>query len=274
MTSILGIINLNAESYLPSAQFPDSSAAVKHALGSIEAGAAAVDLGPSPSHLNAPEVAPEIEIQRLAPVLDALLPKGISISVDSFHPQTQRYAISRGVDFINDVRGFAHPEFYPELAEANCQLIVMHNVHGPKITELVLTDPKTIISKIFHFFDQRLNALNSAGIESDRLILDPGMGFFLSSEPEASLVVLQHLADLRAEFDLPVLVSVSTKSFIRKLTGKTAGESGFGTLSTELFAASQGVDWIRTHNVGALRDGLLMQDHLTRTISHNIQLPA
>jgi len=263
MTSILGIINLNAESYLDSGRFPEAEAAVKKAEDFIQAGATAVDLGPSPSHLNAPVVSPAIEIERLAPVLDSLIPTEISISVDSFHPETQRYAIKRGVNFINDVHGFAHPEFYPELAESNCRMIVMHNIHGTKITELVVTDPSTIMSTIFRFFDQRLAALISAGIDRERIIIDPGMGFFLSSEPEASIVVLKNLAALRAEFGLPVMVSVSTKSFIRKITGKTAEQSGYGTLSTELYAASEGADWIRTHNVSALRDGLIMHQTLT-----------
>src|SRR5262249_37401960 len=144
---------------------------------------------------------------------------------------------SCGVDYVNDVHGFPYPEFYPELAAATSKLIVMHNVHGSGPTRKTVTDPATIMEKIQRFFDQRVNAFVCAGIAPERLILDPGMGFFLSSEPDASLVVLQNLQKLRAEFNLPILVGVSRKSFIRKITGKTAADAGYGTLAAELFAA-------------------------------------
>jgi dihydropteroate synthase type 2 len=262
MTTILGIVNLSAESFSDGGQFMNPAIAAAHAHALIKAGAAAVDLGPSSSHPGVPITPSSVEIERLAPVLDVLLPSGISLSVDSFHPQTQRYVMARGVDFLNDIHGFAHPDFYPELAASKCRLIVMHNVHGTQAAERVVTDSSTIMSRIFHFFHDRLAALISADISQDRLIIDPGMGFFLSSEPEASLTVLQHLADLRAEFALPVLVGVSRKSFIQRMTGRSSENTEFGTLSAELFAAAKGVDWIRTHNVGALQDGL--------TVSNNI----
>ena len=269
MAAILGIVNLSADSFSDTG-IVDPTVAVAHAQALIEAGAAAVDLGPSSSHPGVPVAPPAVEIERLTPVLDALLPIGLPISVDSFHPATQRYAMARGVDFLNDVQGFAHPEFYPELADSTCRLIVMHNVHGTKPAERVVTDPSTIIPRIFRFFHDRLAALITAGIDRDRIIIDPGMGFFLSSEPEASLIVLQHLADLRAEFGLPVLVGVSHKSFIQRITGRSPEMTGYGTLSAELFAAAQGVDWIRTHDVDALHDGLIMQSHLTSVVSNNI----
>ena len=90
----------------------------------------------------------------------------------------------------------------------------------------------------------------------DRLILDPGMGFFLSSRPEASLRVLAGLGRLKRAFGLPVLVSVSRKSFLRALTGRATAELGAATLAAELYAAAAGADFIRTHDPGALADGL------------------
>ena len=91
----------------------------------------------------------------------------------------------------------------------------------------------------------------------ERIVIDPGMGFFLSSQPEASLKVLARLGELKQEFELPVLISVSRKSFLRALTGRSsAAELGPATLAAELFAAKRGADFIRTHDPGALADAL------------------
>lgn len=266
MTALMGIVNITRDSYSDGGHFLSPQNAIAHAIELYESGAAVIDLGPSSSHPGAPIVPPETEIEHLEPVLDALLARQIPISIDSFHPETQRYAIAKGVQIINDVHGFPHPYFYPELASSTCSLVVMQNIHGDKPAERIVTDPRTIMSKIYQFFDQRINALVNAGIAIERLILDPGMGYFLSSEPEASLVVLQNIRALKQQYNLPVLVSVSRKSFIQRITEQAPIMTGAGTLSTELFAAAQGVDWIRTHDVRALRDGLAMQNRLAKSV--------
>jgi dihydropteroate synthase type 2 len=106
------------------------------------------------------------------------------------------------------------------------------------------------------FFEQRIAALGAAGIARERLVLDPGMGLFLGSHPDASFTVLRRIADLKRAFDLPVLISVSRKSFLRKLVGRDVANIGPATLAAELFAIRQGADYIRTHDPAALKDAL------------------
>jgi dihydropteroate synthase type 2 len=115
---------------------------------------------------------------------------------------------------------------------------------------------------VLGFFDSRVAALERAGVARERLILDPGMGFFLGGNCEPSLVVLRSLGSLRARFGLPLLVSVSRKSFLGTLTGRAVPERGAATLAAELFAAAQGVDFIRTHDVRALADALRVRSAL------------
>jgi dihydropteroate synthase type 2 len=232
-------------------------AAIARARKLAADGAAVIDLGGAASNPDAKPVAPHIEIARLAPVIAALKQDRIAVSVDTFSPEVQRWALSEGVDYLNDIRGFPDPALYSRLAASPAKLIVMHAVDGAATHVEVL--PGDIMERILAFFKRRIAALTQAGIARERLILDPGMGFFLGSLPDTSFAVLRGLSALKQAFGLPVLVSVSRKSFLRRLTGRSAAETGPASLAAELFAAAQGADYIRTHDVGALRDALLVQ---------------
>jgi dihydropteroate synthase type 2 len=117
--------------------------------------------------------------------------------------------------------------------------------------------PTEIWARIEAFFTARIAALEAGGVTRNRLILDPGMGFFLGSEAAASLCVLRGLDRLKRRFGLPVLVSLSRKSFLAAVTGRQdPTQRGAATLAAELYAAANGADYIRTHDPAALRDGL------------------
>jgi dihydropteroate synthase type 2 len=124
------------------------------------------------------------------------------------------------------------------------------------------TSPEIVLDGIDRFFAERVGTLEAAGIARERLILDPGMGFFLSADPAVSLAVLRTVPALRARFGLPLLVSVSRKAFLRTLTGRELPDVGPATLAAELYAAAHGADYLRTHDVRALRDALVIQDAL------------
>jgi dihydropteroate synthase type 2 len=239
-TRILGVVNITEDSFSDGGRYLDPDEATRHALGLVEDGADAVDLGAASSHPDSKEVSAEEEIRRLEPVLDRLLASGVSVSVDSSKPTTQRYALARGVDYLNDVQGFAIPEVYPEFAEASCKLVLMHSIRGGRRAIREAADPETVLERVVEFFAERVSVLEASGIDRKRIILDPGMGFFLGSNPEPSLEVLRAIGRLRERFGLPVLVSVSRKSFLRTLTGRGVDELLPATLAAELYAARQG----------------------------------
>lgn len=168
---------------------------------------------------------------------------------------------------LNDIEGFARPEAYQALAASDCLLVAMHSVQRRGNATRVATDAREIMTGILDFFEQRIHALESAGIARERLVLDPGMGFFLGNTPQASIVVLQRLGILREAFATPVLVSVSHKSFLGALTGRDVDQRGSATLAAELYAASLGVDYIRTHDVAALTDAFKILKALGATVS-------
>jgi dihydropteroate synthase type 2 len=253
---LFGIVNITEDSFSDGGAFLAASAAVAQARKLLADGAEIIDLGPAASNPDALAVPPDEEIRRLDPVITALTELGAQISIDSFLPETQRYALSRGVAFLNDIQGFPDAALYPALASAACKLIVMHSVQrrGSATRRDVPADD--MLEHILRFFEQRLGALERAGVARERIIIDPGMGYFLSTRPETSLRVLANLSRLKGAFGLPILVSVSRKSFLRVITGRAAADAGHATLAAEICAALAGADYIRTHDAAALRDGL------------------
>ena len=117
------------------------------------------------------------------------------------------------------------------------------------------------MDQVIAFFRERIAALDRTGIDHERLILDPGMGFFLSGRPEPSLSVLRDLSRLR-ELGRPLYVSTSRKSFIGSVLDRPVEQRAAGTLATELWAWKQGVDYIRTHDVAALSDAVRMTESI------------
>lgn len=253
-STLLGIVNITTDSFSDGGQFLKADAALAHARQLRQDGAAFLDLGAAASNPKAEAVSPQTEIARLAPVVAALQAEGVPLSIDSFSPQVQAWALDQGVAYLNDIHGFAHPELYPRLADSDANLIVMHAVQAEGRATMDDIPETTIYQRVIDFFSARLEALTRAHIARDRLILDPGMGMFLSRRPAASFEMLRRIPDLKAAFGLPILIGVSRKSFLKQ--GRPPAALPAATLAAELFASSQGADYIRTHDVAALTAGL------------------
>jgi dihydropteroate synthase type 2 len=253
---ILGILNITTDSFSDGGKYLEPGAALFHAQAMAQSGADIIDIGAASSNPDSAAVAPEVEIARLAAVIPELRAKGLSLSIDSFSTDVQRWALAQGVDYLNDIHGFADAGFYSELAQADAKLIVMHMVQERGVAVRTEVPPTEIFARVTRFFDARVQALTEAGISRERLILDPGMGQFVGTDPENSLILLRQLAELKARYGLPVLVSVSRKGFLRKLVNRPAQQAGAASLAAELFAEANGADYVRTHAPGALKDGL------------------
>jgi dihydropteroate synthase type 2 len=257
MTGIVGIVNLTQDSFSDGGRYLDPGPALAQARALRADGADVVELGAASSRPEAVPVPADQERRRLAPVLAALVAEGVPVGVDTWQPATQRWAIELGVRMINDIRGFPETALYPILAAADCTLIVMHSLDGGTRATRAHADPTTIVQRAATFLAARVGALESAGVRRERIVVDPGMGLFLGSDPQASVAALRGVGELGRRLGLPVLISVSRKSFLADLSGRRAiGTRGPATLAAELFAARAGAAWIRTHDVAALRDAL------------------
>ncbi|MEE8311902.1 MAG: dihydropteroate synthase [Candidatus Binatia bacterium] len=256
---MVGVVNITEDSFSDGGRYLDGAAALVHARALMAEGAEVVELGPASSHPEARQVDDAEEIRRIAGPLAELVSSGVEVSIDSCRSATLRHAIGAGATYLNDVTGFADPALYAALAGCGAKLVLMHSVQRLARADRRRIAPDDVLASVTRFFEERLSVLENAGVTRQRIILDPGMGLFLGSDPEASYRVLASIGALRERFELPVMISVSRKSFLGAATGSGVAARGSATLAAELHAARAGADYIRTHDVRALADGLAVQ---------------
>lgn len=261
---LVGIVNITEDSFSDGGLYLDRHTALNHAKTLYADGAEFVELGPASSHPDATAVSGETEISRIATVLDSLLKDGIPIAIDSFQLETQLYCAARGVAMLNDTKGFQSKAQLESLAEYQCKLVFMFSVQGTGLATRVTSTPQEVLENLKQFFERQLQTCEAAGIAPERIVLDPGMGFFLGNTPDVSIAALKEIPNLKKQFGMPLLISVSRKSFLQKISGLPAKESGAATLAAELYAAAQGADYLRTHDVKSLRAALSVQHHLAQ----------
>ena len=252
-----GIVNVTRDSFSDGGRHFAPAAAIRQAELLLGDGADVVDLGAESTHPDAEDVPEDVEIARLLPVVTALVGRGAAVSIDTRKPAVMRAMLAHGIRWLNDVDGFRTAAAMAVVAAAptTVAFVAMYtHAAGGRAdrSDIAVAD---VLPAVRAFFAERVAAFALHGIARERLVLDPGMGFFLGRDPNNSLHVLKHVAALQAEFG-PLLVSVSRKSFLGAVTGASVAERGAATLAAELWAARAGVSWLRTHDVRALRHGL------------------
>ena len=197
---IFGIVNITADSFSDGGNYLAPQAAISHARKLLADGADVLDVGAAASNPDAQTVPWAEEIKRLSPMVEAITDR-TKLSIDTFSIATQRWALTQGIGWLNDIQGFPDPSLYGELAASNARLVVMHNVAVRGRAERIATDPDTIFDRLFRFFDDRLNALEAAGIKRDRLVIDPGMGFFLGTIQTQEISPMLRMGNGRRRLD-------------------------------------------------------------------------
>lgn len=258
---ILAILNVTRDSYSDGGRFFrsgafDAAAAVEAALAMVSDGAARVDVGAESTHPDSEDVPAADELRRLEPVVGELVARGVEVSVDTSKPEVMRRVLELGARCINDVAALRAAGALEAVAGSGCDVILMHSTAAAARAERSGVSDADWVGRIAAFFEERLEACARSGIARERVILDPGLGFFLSRDPGPSFAVLARLGELRRRLRLPLCVSPSRKSFLGALLGREIGERGAASLAAELWCASQGVEWIRAHDVRPLADAL------------------
>lgn len=259
-TGIFGIVNVTRDSFSDGGRWFGTEQALAHAEQLRRAGADVLDLGAESTHPDAEDVAADEEIRRLEPVVAALVEAGATVSIDTTKGAVMQRMVALGAQWLNDVNGFRDPAALAAAAAApaSVRFVVMFSrSQGPR-ADRGRAGVGALFDELARFFDERRAAFAAVGVGPERLVFDPGMGFFLGRDTAPSLTVLQHLQELTRDHG-PLLVSVSRKSFLGEVTGREVARRGAATLAAELWAARHGASWIRTHDVEALRDGMRVE---------------
>jgi len=256
-TKIAGILNITKDSFSDGGEYIDADIAIEKALQLINDGADIIDIGAESTHPDSERISSEVEIERIEPVVKALKSKGVKISIDTYKPEVMEKALELNVDLINDVTALSDPLSVEVLSGADVDIIMMFSKNFSPQADKREWISDDYMGEITHFFDDKLENLVQKGFDENRFILDPGMGFFLGSNAEPSLSVLKRVKRLKT-LGKRIMISTSRKSFIGTVLNRPVSDRDYGTLTTEIYASLQGVDFIRTHNAKALSDAIKM----------------
>jgi dihydropteroate synthase len=250
----MGIVNVTPDSFSDGGQFLDVDAAVAHALKLVADGADLLDIGGESTRPKAGIVATDEELNRVLPVVERLAGQvSVPISIDTSKAAVARAAVEAGAEIINDVTALTGDSQMMTVAyETGAGVCAMHMQGTPQTMQ---DDPTygDVVFEVRDYLRGRRDALIAAGIERERICVDPGIGF--GKTREHNIELMRHCYGLH-ELGCPVLVGHSRKGFLGKLIGDNDGDRVNATVWSSLSLAVQGVQVIRVHDVSLVRDAL------------------
>jgi dihydropteroate synthase len=253
----MGVLNITPDSFSDGGAFIAPESALAQARRMISEGADIIDIGAESTrpYGGSEPVSAQEELRRLQPVFSDVVSLGVPVSIDSMKSEVVAWALDQGAVIANDVWGLQRDAGMARLlAERKLPVVVMHNRDS--------ADPAIDIMKdIAAFFARSLEIAAKAGVATENIVLDPGIGF--GKTPEQSMTALARLSELRA-FGLPILVGASRKRFISSVSPSEPRERLGGSIAAHLLAAQNGANIIRTHDVAetvqALRVAAAIRD--------------
>lgn len=252
---VMGILNVTPDSFSDGGQFATFDSALAQAQKLIDDGADILDIGGESTRPFADPVSTEEELQRVIPVIKAVRDScSIPISIDTSKARVAREALNAGADIINDVWALRRdPEMIEVALESDVPFIIMHMKGTPTDMQ---TKPsyENVVTEIIGFLRERLDWITGRGVDLNRLIVDPGIGF--GKNLQHNLSILKHLDEF-SSLGSPVLLGHSRKRFLGDITGMTTEiERDLATAVVTGLCASKKIDIIRVHDVAATRQAL------------------
>ena len=261
-TLVMGIVNVTPDSFSDGGSYANVDDAVKHAIQMVADGAELVDVGGESTRPGSDVVAPEEEIHRVVPVIRRIVDElpDVPVSVDTRKPAVARVALEGGASIVNDVSAGADPAMFGVVGEAGAGMVLMHMKGEPKTMQ---DDPSyyDVVAEVRGFLGDRVEAAVGAGIDLERLCIDPGIGFGKTLEHNLTI-----LHDIRAfhHLGVPVLVGPSRKRFIGTLTDTDVDDRIEGTAGVVAWCAAEGVDIVRVHDVKEMTRVVRVVDAIAR----------
>lgn len=243
---IMGVVNVTPDSFYDGGEHRRKEDALRRAREMMEAGVDVIDVGGESARPGSEPVSVAEEKQRVLPVVETLCSEAsVPVSVDTCKPEVAAAALDLGVEYLNVVTGFENDEMTSLAAEYDCRAVIMHMQGTPRTMQ---EDPTydDVLADVKGYLRDRAQSLVEAGVNPEKILVDPGIGFGKTLEHNRRL--LRNVDSLR-ELGYPVLVGHSRKTFIGDVTGDPASDRCAGTLLVSGHLMSQSVDVLRVHDV-------------------------
>jgi dihydropteroate synthase len=257
----MGIVNATPDSFSDGGELLDPEAATKRALGMVLDGADILDIGGESTRPGSAEVPADVELERVMPVIERLrVETEVPISIDTRKADVAVEALRAGATIVNDVSAGADPGMFDAVLASGAGMVLMH-MQGEPGTMQAQPHYDDVVAEVHGFLRQRVDAAVRAGIDRDRLCIDPGIGFGKTLEHNLLL-----LRDVRVLLDLglPVLVGPSRKRFLGSILGTEAGDRLEGTAAAVAWLAAEGVHVVRVHDVREMARVTRVLDAISR----------
>ncbi len=254
---VMGIVNVTPDSFSDGGRHLQRDAALAHAQQLIAEGADILDIGGESTRPGAHPVGVQEELDRVLPVIEALC--GVSapippvpISIDTFKPEVMQAAIAAGALMVNDINALQDAAAMNAVAAGNVAVCLMHKQGNPQ-TMQQQPHYQNVVAEVCAFLRERIAAAEAAGIQRNRIVIDPGFGF--GKTLAHNLALLGELKRL-TELGVPVLAGLSRKSMLGAITGQDTGHRVHASVVAALIAVQRGADIVRVHDVRATVDAL------------------
>lgn len=246
-TIIVGVLNITPDSFSDGGRHFEPARAIDRALEMEGEGADIIEAGGESTRPGAPRVSAREELSRVLPVLRELAGRvRLPIAIDTYKSEVAAAAIAEGASIINDVSALRFDPVVADVAQRERAVLVLMHMRGEPATMQKLEPSADILAEIEIDLKNAILTAQSRGLNRDRIIIDPGIGF--GKTLDQNLAIINHL-DRFAQFDVPLMIGTSRKSFIGKLTGRAESERVFGTAASVAAAIMRGAHMIRVHDV-------------------------
>jgi dihydropteroate synthase len=259
----MGIVNVTPDSFSDGGRFADARAAIEHGRELAAAGAAVLDVGGESTRPGAEPVDAAEELRRVAPVVRELATLGAAASIDTTKAAIAAAMLEAGATMVNDVTGgTAEPDLLRVVAAADAMLVVMH-MRGTPRTMGAEAHYDDVVRDVGDELRARVDAAIAAGVRSDAILADPGIGF--AKRPEHNLALLAALPELAERVEVPLLVGASRKSFLGRVLGDAPVDAREeATLAATVWSFMRGAAVVRVHDVAASSRAVALLDALER----------
>ncbi len=264
-TYLMGVLNVTPDSFSDGGEFNTPQAALEQAQQLKSAGADIIDIGGQSTRPGAAQISETEECDRVLSVLELIRPEiTIPISVDTTRAAVAKAAVAAGADIVNDISGGTFdPAMLATVAQLDVPIVLMHTRGTPQ-TMLQMTDYQNLLLEIYEFLDDHIKQAIACGINKNKIIVDPGIGF--AKNYEQNLEILRNISTF-SPLNCPILVGASRKSFIGRILNQPDPKKRvWGTAATCASAIAAGADILRVHDVSEMRDVCRVADAIYRQV--------